>query len=169
MSEEKFWNLIEVSLDKSEGDMEAQYNELLSELNKLTADEIIGFQNVFNRYYTEVYTSELWGAAYIINGGCSDDGFDYFRAWLISKGKEVFFKALQNPDSLAEVLREDEIEGAEFEELISIGKEAYESKGNNEEFYHLVETFKYPEITIDWDEDESILDEMFPRLSEMCN
>ena len=148
--------------------MKNQYNELLRELKKLVTDDIIGFQNMFNRYYTESYTSKLWGSAYVINGGCSDDGFDYFRAWLISKGKEVFFKALKNPDILADVLKEDEIEGAEFEELISIAKEAYDSKENNDDFYDLVETYKYPKITLDWDEDEDVLDEMFPRLSEMC-
>jgi len=26
------------------------------------------------------------GAAYIINGGCSDDGFEYFRRWLVLQG-----------------------------------------------------------------------------------
>jgi len=39
----------------------------------------------------------------LINGGCSDDGFFYFRAWLISRGQKVYDAALQNPDSLAKV------------------------------------------------------------------
>ncbi|MEU1868262.1 DUF4240 domain-containing protein [Streptomyces gardneri] len=25
------------------------------------------------------YQAPIWAAAYLINGGCSDDGFDYFR------------------------------------------------------------------------------------------
>jgi hypothetical protein len=27
------------------------------------------------------YRNDLWAAGYLINGGCSDDGFDYFRGW----------------------------------------------------------------------------------------
>jgi hypothetical protein len=29
----------------------------------------------------------MWVAAYLMNGGCSDDGFDYFRGWLIAQGR----------------------------------------------------------------------------------
>ncbi len=36
--------------------------------------------------------------AYIINGGCSDDGFDYFLGWLIAKGRKYFEAALVNPE-----------------------------------------------------------------------
>jgi hypothetical protein len=50
----------------------------------------------------------LWGAAYLINGGCSDDGFDYFRRWLILQGHKVFQAAIANPDSLADVVDPDE-------------------------------------------------------------
>ena len=42
-----------------------------------------------------------------MNGGCSDDGFLYFRAWLTSEGREVFERALSNPDSLAELQRRE--------------------------------------------------------------
>ena len=31
------------------------------------------------RRWTRGLHLELWGAAYLINGGCSDDGFEYFR------------------------------------------------------------------------------------------
>jgi hypothetical protein len=31
---------------------------------------------------------DQWGAAYLANGGCSDDGFDYFRGWLIGQGRK---------------------------------------------------------------------------------
>jgi len=40
----------------------------------------------FRRYLNKAYTWDLWGAAYLINGGCSDDGFEYFRRWLVSRG-----------------------------------------------------------------------------------
>ena len=46
------------------------------------------------------YRQELWGAAYLINGGCSDDGFVYFLGWLIAQGRDVYQAALPDPDSL---------------------------------------------------------------------
>ena len=50
-------------------------------------DELIEFHRLFNRAMDDAYIWDLWGAAYLINGGCSDDGFAYFRSWLISRGR----------------------------------------------------------------------------------
>ncbi|WP_257233953.1 DUF4240 domain-containing protein [Streptomyces sp. JV178] len=47
------------------------------------------------------YRAPLWAAAFTINGGCSDDGFDYVRGWLVLQGHEVFERAVADPDSLA--------------------------------------------------------------------
>jgi hypothetical protein len=52
---------------------------LRTELRALSLDEIIAFEVAFRRYLNEAYTWDLWGAAYVIHGGCSDDGFEYFR------------------------------------------------------------------------------------------
>ena len=49
------------------------------------------------------YREDLWGAAYLINGGASDDGFEYFRGWLMTQGRAVFARAVADPDSLAEL------------------------------------------------------------------
>jgi hypothetical protein len=43
------------------------------------------------------------GAAYLLNFGCSDDGLDYFRGWLLTQGRAIWEAALQNPDGLAEL------------------------------------------------------------------
>lgn len=45
----------------------------------------------------------MWAAAYVINGGCSDDGFDYFRGWLLVQDREVFERAVPDLDELADV------------------------------------------------------------------
>ena len=37
----------------------------------------------------------------------SDDGFEYFRRWLIAQGRTAFEKALADPDILAELVPED--------------------------------------------------------------
>ncbi|MFD3452230.1 DUF4240 domain-containing protein [Streptomyces sp. NPDC058691] len=40
------------------------------------------------------YRAPLWAAAHLINGGCSGDGFDYFRGRLILQGRETFDRAV---------------------------------------------------------------------------
>ncbi|MFJ6566137.1 DUF4240 domain-containing protein [Streptomyces sp. NPDC091292] len=66
------------------------------------AEEIQGAQQTFWNLMAASYGIRLWGAAYTINGGCSDDGFDYFRGWLIAQGREVFERAVADPDTLAD-------------------------------------------------------------------
>jgi hypothetical protein len=48
-----------------------------------------------------LYRYDLWAAAYLIGGGCSDDGFIDFRAGLIAQGRDWYHKAAASPDSLA--------------------------------------------------------------------
>ena len=67
---------------------------------------------------------DLWGAAFVINGGCSDDGFDYFRGWLMLQGRDVWEAALREPESLAGVSFEG---NAECEDALYSAGDAYEA------------------------------------------
>ncbi|WP_326595031.1 DUF4240 domain-containing protein [Streptomyces sp. NBC_01803] len=49
------------------------------------------------------YRYPLWNAAYLIEGGCGDDGFMDFRDGLILLGRKTFGEAVREPDSLAEL------------------------------------------------------------------
>lgn len=70
----------------------------------------------------------MWGAAYIIEGGCSDDGFTDFRSWLISRGRDVYEAALRDPESLVEVAAADGVEATSFEEFQYVARRVYEEK-----------------------------------------
>ena len=68
----------------------------------MSAGEVLAFQRFLDHLLAETYRWELWGAAVLINmGGCSDDGFEYFRGWLISQGEEIYEAARDDPDSLS--------------------------------------------------------------------
>ncbi len=71
-------------------------------LSQLTATEAQAFWDFFTAQMDRAYTWQLWGAAYVINGGCSDDSFADFRAALISRGHAAFTRVLADADSLAE-------------------------------------------------------------------
>ncbi|MER7341367.1 DUF4240 domain-containing protein [Streptomyces sp. NPDC000075] len=42
-------------------------------------------------------TDPAVGTAHGANGGCSDDGFDYFCGWLITQGPEAFERVVADP------------------------------------------------------------------------
>ena len=100
MNRDDFWRLIEEAGSGSHPSEQAE--TIQAELKKRSPEEIVDFERHMTELLSSSYTWYLWGAAYLIRGGCSDDGFDYFRGWLITQGRVVFEKALAEPDSLAE-------------------------------------------------------------------
>jgi hypothetical protein len=97
-----FWLLIEESLRHSSARSRREAF-LLTRLSAHSADDIVQFQVHLDHACGLAYTWDLWGAAMRIFGGwCSDDGFEYFRLWLIGRGRDVFERALSEPDSLAD-------------------------------------------------------------------
>ena len=63
------------------------------------------FHDILHAYEDLADKFGLWDAAGVMKEyGCSDDGFIDFRAWLIAQGREVYFAALADPDSLADVV-----------------------------------------------------------------
>ena len=113
MTHDQFWNLIEKVHLASGGDMEAKCELLDAELRQLPLNEVQSFQAHFNDCEDRAYSWDLWAAAYIIGGGCGDDGFSDFRATLISMGRETFERALADPQSLADM--DYDAEEAQFE------------------------------------------------------
>src|SRR5215208_2951351 len=115
LEENLYWQIVSDSLKNSEG-QDGQQEYLVTRLQELTPVEIIGFRLRTDKLLYDTYNSEMWCAGYIMNGGCSDDGFEYFRNWVISRGKDVYYKAKENHDSLiSQVDEELDIEEYEFE------------------------------------------------------
>ncbi|BBH24416.1 hypothetical protein Back11_57610 [Paenibacillus baekrokdamisoli] len=176
MTNNDFWKMIEQSKEHSEEQVEWITNELV----KKTTDEIIEFELVFRHKLEQLYTSSLWGAAFVIMGGCSDDCFDYFRGWLIAQGEEVFNKVLGHPESLAKYIPEYYLEeelAPQLEEILSVASDAYTFQKTEEfeynddiytEFLNALETrgyeFKSEDIEFDWEEDD--LEKRYPILWE---
>lgn len=93
-------------------------------LSELPSAEIEAFARDQEDLMRTSYRWDLWGAAFVINGGCSDDGFDYFRGWLMLQGRDVWESALLEPESLARVSFEGD---AECEDALYSAGKAYES------------------------------------------
>jgi hypothetical protein len=131
VDERQFWRLIESGGPEAQQDRDLQLESVEAELRKLSPEEIVSFDGLFNQKLSDAHTWDLWGAAYQINGGCSDDGFYYFRSWLISRGREIFEASIQDPDSLAAIIDPDQDE-CDFEELWNAAVEIYEEMTGQE-------------------------------------
>lgn len=120
---EGFWKLIDESRRANPDDNEAFF-EFASRKFAELGDEQKSFLRCDLGIYTEIAAECVWlnMACKVINGYISDDTGLYFGLWVISRGKEVFFNALKNPDSLA-LIENIPFGRAEFEQLMSLGCE----------------------------------------------
>jgi Protein of unknown function (DUF4240) len=94
MDREQFWALIEAARTATGGDCQAQTAQLVAALCQRPVAEVLDWDRIQDELWVESYHRDLWGAAYLINGGCSDDGFDYFRGWLLGQGPVIWQAAL---------------------------------------------------------------------------
>ncbi|MFF4354295.1 DUF4240 domain-containing protein [Streptomyces sp. NPDC001530] len=171
----EFWRLVEdarkQAADPTDGEaVAARATEVLA---ARPVEEILAAQQVFWDLMAQSYRAPLWAAAYLINGGCSDDGFDYFRGWLILQGREVFEQAVADPDALAElpVVREaaEDWMEMECEDALGIAWDAYRT-ATGEEPPQDSFTIRYPDLDPSWGfdfDDEEERSRRLPRLSAL--
>ncbi|QIL73053.1 DUF4240 domain-containing protein [Diaphorobacter sp. HDW4B] len=127
MSEIRFWSLIEQAKG-SGGDLEHAHR-LTRLLVQLQPTEIIEFQILLDQFHSKASLGDLWAAGALLNNGhATDDGFEYFRYWLIAQGEQRYLRALSNPDSLADLhdaTKDKEQSNAEWESYGAAPYQAY--------------------------------------------
>jgi hypothetical protein len=174
MNEDQFWAIVQKAVDEA-GDDEDEYLEVvMHELSKLSLKEMVGFRLRTDKLLYDSYTSEMWCAGYLMNGGCSDDGFEYFRLWVISRGRKVYEAALVNPDNLIDYIAEDaEVDFFEFELFWYAAIDAFE-EATEADLYDYIDDDNfttregnYPNFEFNWDEeDPESMKKLCPRLFE---
>ena len=162
MTEEKFWSLIDSSREKFPQTMSASADFLTAVLSEGTVQDCIDYHNRLWDLIAESYRWDLWGAAYIINGGCSDDSFLYFRAWLVGNGQLRFRAALADPEAVGDWVNDGD--RIFCEAMLGPGQRAYESITGTS-MPHTLQTTKYPQEPIGEPWDEPDLARTFPRLT----
>ncbi len=86
----QFWQDIEKA--RTHQDPTERLTELL---RGRTPAELAAFDESFRATLGRAYNWNLWGAAHIALDGCSEDGFEYFRTWLIMQGQHFFERVLR--------------------------------------------------------------------------
>lgn len=105
MTRDDFWEIVERT---HSSDPDAHCVALVGEVAALPEDEIHAFGHWWDVAVWDAYAWDVWGAAYLIGGGASDDGFEYFRHWLVLQGRAVYDAARHDPDSLVAVTDGDD-------------------------------------------------------------
>ncbi|MER5845941.1 DUF4240 domain-containing protein [Streptomyces sp. NPDC002012] len=167
-----FWNLIDDARAQvtDPEDAEAVVERASALLAARPREEIVAAQQLLWDLMAASYRAPLWAAAYTINGGCSDDGFDYFRGWLIAQGREVFERVVADPDTLAElpVIRAAAPEGLEMEceRMLGIAWDAHRAAAG-EELPGDSFTIDYPALDPEWDFDFDDAERVALRLPKL--
>lgn len=165
MEKATFWKLIDATRRESEGNLDEHVELLRERLEALEPYEIVEFDKIFRELWTRAYTWDLWGAAYIIGGGCSDDGFIDSRGWLISKGEKAYENALKDPESLVKIVKEDD-DDCQFEGFQYVASQAWENKTGKGMNDFPDSGLKHPLEPLGgrWSEDGDDLERRFPKL-----
>lgn len=98
ITDERFWLIIDQARNGTSASTSPK--ALAAVLKPLSDDEVSGFGHMFYEKLCALNFWRLWAAGYVIAGGMGDDGFHYFRSWIIGKGKELFEIALKDPDEI---------------------------------------------------------------------
>ena len=97
----KFWGIIATArvpsapgkpFDQALTDHLATFNE----------QDILQYHARFDQLHAALYRWDVWAAAYLIGGGCSDDAFIDFRTGIIAQGRDWYEKVTASPDNLAD-------------------------------------------------------------------
>ena len=171
MRTDDFWAVIE----KATADRPASPDEVaeraVAELATREPEEIAAWGRHLGKVMAASGTEDLWAAAYLINGGCSDEGFDSFRGWLIAHGRDAVAQAVRDPDALAGMpaVRAAASNGAVFEAeaVLSIAAEAYRQV-TGDELPSVESAPTRPAVADLWDfDDEEEMTRRLPRLASL--
>lgn len=165
-----FWAIIAQS--KGLGGEQAHGLRLAETLHRLSAEQLIDFQVHYVDFHRRADQGDVWAAGVLLNAGHgSDDGFEYFRNWLIGQGQAVYEAALARPDSLADVEVEmlDGRPHAEWESHRSIAVEVFEMKTRANPYEVAAARFPrsnpWTESAFDWSAyTNEVMQQKLPRL-----
>jgi hypothetical protein len=125
MDEETFWRLVADTRAAAGNDTGRQSELLDARLRQLSPQQIAAFERIRRALDRRAYTWDTWGAAYVIEDGCSDDCFRDFRGYLISLGRGPYETALRSPDAIAPTVQDAET--GDWENADDVAPDAYQS------------------------------------------
>ncbi|MXV37733.1 DUF4240 domain-containing protein [Flavobacteriaceae bacterium Ap0902] len=145
-----FWNAIEETnahkdAHWSEYDIDEHIEKLTQYLSTYDKDTLIKFEKTLQEKLQELYTAEIvelniilenqftkGGDAYIFDETMSEDGFLYFRCWLLLKGKDFFDDIMMDIQNFVNGKYSFDIGDVWAEGLLYVTDDAYSANHENE-------------------------------------
>ncbi|MEV7831240.1 DUF4240 domain-containing protein [Streptomyces subrutilus] len=181
METDEFWHLIEAA--RSQAGERRTFDQALVELLAARSKrEILDYQEQFDELHHALYRWDVWAAAYLIGGGCSDDSFIDFRAGVIAQGRGWYERIALDPDELAEhplvVTAADAHDDLFYESVNYSARYAFKQlTGGEEDFHQAWEHYRSTRAReqvnadmgedFDFDDDEQMRHRL-PRLAALC-
>ena len=190
-----FWRSIEKSnkkrnADWSEYDAEEHIENLTELLSKSGKQKLIQFEKQLQIYLNQLHTAKIAELSIILecefkkenetiifNDNLSDDGFIYFRCWLLLKGQEFFIEISQDINAFVNGKYSFNIGDTWGEGLLYVADEAYSVNHDNADNSEIRDAIaeQFPEV-IHYDSMERVMNReptggaelqaMYPKLVE---
>ncbi|MGG2018471.1 DUF4240 domain-containing protein [Bacillus sp. S10(2024)] len=133
MDENEFWKIIDMFDWEHEGDDEAVLEKAVNYLSESSNEDIFAFEDILSKLLYDLdgieYAKNIGEYAYVNEEEFfSVDNFLYARCVVVANGRDFYYEVLQNPEEMPKDI--------EFESLLSVAREAYEQK-NDEEFDYM--------------------------------
>lgn len=119
MDRDRFWQIVETARAQADDadDADEVAAAVVAVLRGRPLAELVAFRQVQDELFDrDAHRWDLWAVAYVVNGGASEDGFDYFLGWLMAQGRKRWEATLADPDSLADIVDVDagDLDGEEM-------------------------------------------------------
>ncbi|WP_069988740.1 DUF4240 domain-containing protein [Massilioclostridium coli] len=160
MERDIFWKFIdEINATVDSNDEDAVISATKKKLMELPSMRILQWIEIKDTYVKLADRNDLLAACEAVNLSHDQASFRYFCNWLVAQGKEMYFDALHNPDSLVNYsIPEGK---AKFQYYGSATSEAFEEKANLEMMGNI---HLNPAASPDWS--DSNLTEFVPKLNQ---
>ncbi len=138
----------------------------IQNLATFSVDELLSFATYWNHHWSRTVRDDLWAAAYLIDGGCSDDAFyNYVRPGVILLGENLFEAVIKDPDQTLAGLPNagQELIQGEFCHVVQLAFE--EKTGQDLDWGELPQIRPIndpPDRAVNWKEED--LPRLFPKL-----
>lgn len=138
---------------------------LESILNTLAADDVHDFDKELSDKISELYSEDILRVASLLKGPLTDDGFHYFRLYLILQGEETYTLSLEKPEDAGLKVQKFymfsfiKYEVAEFTHIPSA---VYKNKTGKDIKYNLS---NFEKVKLEaWQDQDTDLKSRFPKL-----
>lgn len=105
MTEKLFWKLIAKAKTRNWRDAENHQGKIMHVMQRQKAQTIVYSQLMLQHFMNLANDWRLRGAVYVVHGGCSDEEFLDFRAWLVFQGAKVYTRMSKKPEYLGRLIK----------------------------------------------------------------